>query len=44
VDEARRKAGSLMRRALPALARVRGAAAPKAALAGIAEFVYRREN
>jgi geranylgeranyl diphosphate synthase type II len=44
VDEARRRAEALMRRALPRLARVRGAAAPKAALAAIAEFVYRRDN
>lgn len=44
VDEARRKAEALMQRALPRLAGVRGAAAPKAALAGIAEFVYRRDN
>lgn len=44
VAGARRKAEALMRSALPALARVRGKAAPKAALAGIAEFVYRRDN
>ena len=44
VDEARRRAETLMRRALPSLARVRGAAGPKAALAAIADYVYRREN
>ena len=44
VEEARRRARALMRRALPELARVRGAAGPKAALAGIAEFVYRRDK
>ena len=44
VPEARARAEALMRKALPALARARGAAGPKAALAGIAEFVYRREN
>ncbi|MCM2268194.1 MAG: polyprenyl synthetase family protein [Elusimicrobiales bacterium] len=44
VEEARRRAEGLMRRALPALARVRGAARPKAVLAEIAGFVYRRDN
>jgi geranylgeranyl diphosphate synthase type II len=44
VDEARRKAEELMRSALPALNRVKGKAAPKAALAAIAEFIYRRDN
>jgi geranylgeranyl diphosphate synthase type II len=44
VDGARAKAQALMRSALPALARVKGKAAPKAALAGIADFVYRRDN
>jgi geranylgeranyl diphosphate synthase type II len=44
VGEARRRAETLMRRAVSGLARVRGAAGPKAALAEIAEFVYRREN
>lgn len=44
VEEAKRRAEALLRRALPGLARVRGAAGPKAALAAIAEFVYRREN
>jgi geranylgeranyl diphosphate synthase type II len=44
VDGARLKAEALMRSALPALARVRGKAEPKAALAGIADFVYRRDN
>lgn len=44
VEESRRKAEGLMRRALARLSGVRGAAGPKEALAGIAEFVYRREN
>lgn len=44
VEEARSRAAALMRRALPALAGVKGAAAPKEALAALAGFVYRREN
>ena len=44
VEEAKRRAEALLHRALPGLARVRGAAQPKAALAALAEFVYRREN
>jgi geranylgeranyl diphosphate synthase type II len=44
VAEARNKAEALMRRALPALAGVRGKAAPKADLAALAEFIYRRDN
>jgi len=44
VEEARRRAAALMRRALPELDRVKGAAGPKAALAGLAGFVYMREN
>ncbi len=41
---ARAKAERLMQSALSRLGQVRGAAGPKAALAGIAEFVYRREK
>ena len=44
VDEARRKAGALMTAALRRLSGVRGRPGPKLALAGLAEFVYRREN
>ncbi len=44
VEEARRRAAALMRRALPELAKVSGKAAPKAALAALAGFVYGREN
>jgi geranylgeranyl diphosphate synthase type II len=44
VEEARRRAAALMRGALAELARVKGAAAPKAALAGLAGFIYKREN
>jgi geranylgeranyl diphosphate synthase type II len=44
VEEARSRAAALMRRALPELARVKGAAAPKAALGALAGFVYGREN
>jgi len=44
VEEARREGEALLRRSLARLRGARGAAAPKAALAGIADFVYRREN
>ncbi len=44
VEEARRRAEGLMSRSLARLAKVSGAEAPKKALAGIADFVYRREN
>lgn len=44
VGEARRRAEELMARAIGRLEKVRGAEAPKKALAGIADFVYRREN
>jgi geranylgeranyl diphosphate synthase type II len=44
VAEARRRAEALMHSALARLSGVRGGAGPKQALAGIAGFVYRREN
>jgi hypothetical protein len=44
VEEARREGEALLKRSLARLRGARGAAGPKAALAGIADFVYRREN
>ena len=44
VEEARREAGAMLRRALAHLKRVSGAPGPKAALEAVAGFVYRREN
>jgi geranylgeranyl diphosphate synthase type II len=44
VEEPRRAGEALLKRSLARLRGARGAAGPKAALAGIADFVYRREN
>ena len=44
VDEARRRAEALLRRALSRLEKVKGAPAAKEALAGISRFIYGREN
>ncbi len=44
LEEAGRRAEALIGSALPKLARVKGRPGPKAALAAMAEFVYKREN